>query len=169
MFLETFPVVEEQKTNISHWHLTVVRVDDLEVFDGGLCDTAVEVQHVRVGLFVPAGGFVHQGHQVVCVAVLVADQKSLNVLKGQHSYGPSEKSWQWPFVYSVWVAVLKAELRFREHTLFGRMHTRSSFSIMPGMITVIFLGPLKPKTFFSWNMITHCVTWFIWWCMRKDV
>lgn len=27
-------------------HLTVVRVDDLEVLDGGLGDTSVEVEHI---------------------------------------------------------------------------------------------------------------------------
>lgn len=40
-------------------HPTVVRVDDLEVFDRGLCDTPVEVKHIRLSLFVPARGFIH--------------------------------------------------------------------------------------------------------------
>lgn len=36
------------------------------------------------------------------------------------------------------------------------MDTLSSFSNMPGMITVIFLGPLNPKTFVSWNTKANC-------------
>lgn len=42
-------------------------------------------------------------------------------------------------------------------TFLGRMDTLSSFSSMPGMITVIFLGPLKPRTFVSWKRII-CVS-----------
>ena len=56
------------------WDLTVVVVDDLEVLDGGLGDAAVEVEHVGLALLVPAGGFIDQRHQVVCVPVVMANQ-----------------------------------------------------------------------------------------------
>lgn len=56
------------------WHLTVVGVDDLEVLDGGLSDPSVEVEDVRLGLLIPAGGFVHQGNQFLCVFVCMTDQ-----------------------------------------------------------------------------------------------
>lgn len=45
-------------------------------------------------------------------------------------------------------------------TFFGWMDTLSSFSNMPGMITVIFLGPLNPSTFVSWNTKANCITGF---------
>lgn len=61
--------------------LTVVRVDDLEVFHRGLRHSAVEVQHVRLSLFVKVGELVHQGHQLLRVAVSVAGQQSLELLK----------------------------------------------------------------------------------------
>lgn len=61
-------------------------MNDLEVLDGGLGDAPVEVEDVGLGLFIPAGGFVHQGDEVVCVAVLMASQQSLNVLKGAAKY-----------------------------------------------------------------------------------
>lgn len=54
--------------------LTVVRVDDLEVFHRGLRHTAVEVQHVGLSLLVEAGELVHQGHQLLGVAARVARQ-----------------------------------------------------------------------------------------------
>lgn len=37
---------DRSKETISQSHLTVVRVDDLEVLDGGQGDTSVEVEHV---------------------------------------------------------------------------------------------------------------------------
>lgn len=61
--------------------LTVVGVDDLEVFDGGLSDSPVEVQHERVCLLVPARSFVHQRHQFVSAVAAVTRQKSLELLK----------------------------------------------------------------------------------------
>lgn len=61
--------------------LTVFRVDDLEVLDRGLGDAAVEVEHVGLGLLVPARGFVHQGHQFVCVVVCLASQQRLEFLR----------------------------------------------------------------------------------------
>jgi len=57
--------------------LTVVRVDDLEVLDGGLGDAAVEVQHVGLRLLVPARALVPQGDQPLRVAV---GQQSLRLL-----------------------------------------------------------------------------------------
>lgn len=59
---------------ISQSQLTVVRMDDLEVFDRGQGHTPVEVKHKGLSLIVPARGFVHQGDQVVSVSVGVADQ-----------------------------------------------------------------------------------------------
>lgn len=56
------------------WCLTVVGVDDLEVFDRGLRDSPVEVKDKRLRLFVPAGGFVYQGDQFVGVFVCVTGQ-----------------------------------------------------------------------------------------------
>lgn len=61
--------------------LTVVRVDDLEVLDGGLGDTSVEVEHIRLSLLIPARGFVHQGDQFVCVVVCMADQQGFKFLQ----------------------------------------------------------------------------------------
>lgn len=55
---------------------------DLEVLDRSLGDASVEVQDVRLSLLVPAGRLVRQGHQVVCVAVGVANQQSLDFLRG---------------------------------------------------------------------------------------
>lgn len=72
------PVVIQRRT-ISR--PTIVRVDDLEVFDRGLGDTSVKVEHVRLSLFVPARGFVHQGDQFVRVAICMAGQQSLQVLE----------------------------------------------------------------------------------------
>ena len=37
---------DDRTETASQSHLTVIRVDDLEVFDGGLRDTSVEVEHV---------------------------------------------------------------------------------------------------------------------------
>lgn len=64
----------------SQSRLTVVGVNDLEVLDRGLGDTSMEVEHVWLSLFVPAGGFVHQGDQFVGVVVCVADQQGLEFL-----------------------------------------------------------------------------------------
>lgn len=64
---------------------TVIRMDDLEVFDRGLGDTPVEVQHVRLSLFIPARRFVHQGDQFVRVAVGVARQQGVKLLKKDRS------------------------------------------------------------------------------------
>lgn len=61
--------------------LTVVRVDDLEVLDRGLRDSPVEVEDERLGLFIPAGGFVHQGDQFVGVFVCVAGQQCFQLLQ----------------------------------------------------------------------------------------
>lgn len=67
------PLVQRRRDTM--WvSLTVVRVDDLEVFDRGLSDTAVEVKHIRLRLFVPARGFIHQGDKFVCVATSVSGQ-----------------------------------------------------------------------------------------------
>lgn len=55
-------------------HLTVVWVDDLEVLDRGLGDPPVKVEDVRLGLLIPAGGFVHQGNEFLCVFVCMTDQ-----------------------------------------------------------------------------------------------
>lgn len=62
------------------WCFTVVRVDDLEVFDRGLRDSPVEVKDKRLGLFIPAGRFVHQGDQFVGVFVCVTGQQCLQLL-----------------------------------------------------------------------------------------
>lgn len=63
------------------WCLTVVRVDDLEVFDRGLCDSPVEVKDERLWLFIPAGRFVHQGDQFVGVFVCMAGEQCLQLLQ----------------------------------------------------------------------------------------
>lgn len=60
---------------------TILRVDDLEVLHGGLRDAAVEVEHVRLRLLVPAGTFVDQGHQLVHVVVRMARQQGFLFLK----------------------------------------------------------------------------------------
>lgn len=61
--------------------LTVVWVDDLEVLDWGLRDSPMEVEDKRLGLFIPAGGFVRQGDQFVGVFVCVAGQQCLQLLQ----------------------------------------------------------------------------------------
>lgn len=38
--------------------LTIFAVDDLKVLDGGLCDPAVEVQHMWRRVIIPRGGLV---------------------------------------------------------------------------------------------------------------
>lgn len=45
--------------------LTIVVMDDLKVLDGGLCDAAVEIEHVGLGVVVPHGGLVVQLDQVL--------------------------------------------------------------------------------------------------------
>jgi len=73
-------VAEEHKreifeiTTLKWTDLTVVWMDDLEVLDGGLRDAPVEVEHVGLTLLVPAGRFVHQGDQVVCVPVVMTNK-----------------------------------------------------------------------------------------------
>lgn len=63
------------------WCFTVVRVDDLEVLDWGLRDSPVEVKDKRLGLFIPAGRFVHQGDQFLGVLVCMAGQQGLQLLQ----------------------------------------------------------------------------------------
>lgn len=110
-------------------------MDDLEVLDGSLGDASVEVQHVGLAVLVPRWGFVHQGDQFVRVAVGVADQEALQLL-------PRGK------LRNQTTHIHRKGL---EHTCLGRMETLLSFSSIPGMITVIFLGPLNPSTFVSWK------------------
>lgn len=116
-------------------------MDDLEVLDGGLRHPSVEVEHVRLSLFVPRRGFVHQGHQLVRVVVRVTEQDGLKLLEQVESVP----------VKSITTINIIGTGFFSKHTCFGRMETCSSFSNIPGTITVIFLGPLNPSTFVSWN------------------
>lgn len=66
--------------------LTVVVVNDLKVFDGSLGDTAVEVQHVGLGVVVPHGRLVVQLDQVVQRAVLPPAQEALLLLCHMDKY-----------------------------------------------------------------------------------
>lgn len=54
--------------------LTVFVVDDLEVLNGGLSDTSVEVKNMRSRLLVPYGCLVVELDHVVHVSVLVSDE-----------------------------------------------------------------------------------------------
>lgn len=55
--------------------LTVVVVDDLEILDGGLCDSAVEVEHVGLSVVVPHGRLVVELNDAFCVLVLPSCQQ----------------------------------------------------------------------------------------------
>lgn len=64
----------------------------------------------------------------------------------------SRKMFLWDMLHMINVITgLKSRGRCLKHTFFGQMDTLSSLSSMPGMITVIFLGPLNPSTFVSCN------------------
>lgn len=64
--------------------LTVVVVDDLEVFDRGLGDAAVEVEHVGLGVVIPDGRLVVQLDQVVQRVILPPAQEALLLLQHTH-------------------------------------------------------------------------------------
>ena len=61
--------------------LTIFGVDDLEVLNGGLSDSAVEVQHVGRRLLVPDWSLVPQLDEVLQVPILVPDQQPVVVLE----------------------------------------------------------------------------------------
>lgn len=66
----------------SHWsRLTVTAVHNLEVFDGGVGDPAVEIEDVGLGLVVPHWGFVVQLDHVVHVPVLPSHQEAVVILE----------------------------------------------------------------------------------------
>lgn len=54
--------------------LTIFAVDDLKVLDGGLCDPAVEVQHMWRRVIIPRGGLVVEFDQIVHLSVLELHQ-----------------------------------------------------------------------------------------------
>lgn len=60
--------------------LTVVVVNYLKVFDRGLSDAAVEVQHIRLGVIVPHRGLIVQLYQVVQRVILPPVQEALLLL-----------------------------------------------------------------------------------------
>ena len=45
--------------------VTIIVVDQLEILDRGLCNAAVEIEHVRLSLVIPDRRFVVQFQQVV--------------------------------------------------------------------------------------------------------
>lgn len=55
-------------------------MDDLKVFDRGLCDPAMEVEHIGLGVVVPHGGLVVQLDHTLCVFVLPSGQQGFVVL-----------------------------------------------------------------------------------------
>lgn len=55
--------------------LTVVVVDDLEILDRGLSDSAVEVEHVGLRVVVPHGRLVVKFNHALCVLVLPSGQQ----------------------------------------------------------------------------------------------
>lgn len=56
-------------------------MDDLEVLDGGLCDPAVEVEHMRRRIFVPHWRLVVKFYQIVQPSILVSDQQAVTFLQ----------------------------------------------------------------------------------------
>lgn len=61
--------------------LTVIVVDDLEILDGRLSDSAVEVEHVGLRVVVPHGRLVVELDHALCVLVLPPGQQWLVVLQ----------------------------------------------------------------------------------------
>lgn len=55
--------------------LTVVVVNDLEILDGGLSDSAVEVEHIGLCVIVPHGRLVVEFDHALCVLVLPPGQQ----------------------------------------------------------------------------------------------
>lgn len=55
--------------------LTIIVVNDLEILDGGLSDSAVEVEHVRLRVVVPHGRLVVELDHALCVLVLPPGQQ----------------------------------------------------------------------------------------------
>lgn len=60
--------------------LTVFAVDYLEVLDGGLCDSAVEVEHMRGRFFVPHRRFIVKLDQILHPSILVPYQQAITFL-----------------------------------------------------------------------------------------
>lgn len=60
--------------------LTVFVVDYLEILDGGLGDSAVEVQHMGRGFFVPHRRLVVELDQIFRPSVLVSYQQPVTIL-----------------------------------------------------------------------------------------
>lgn len=118
--------------------LTVVVVDDLEILDGGLSDSAVEVEHVGLGVVVPHGRLVVEFDDALRALVLPSCQQRLVLLKGRKARRCERGGTA--------AHVSEAELR----TFRGRMDTLSWSMFIPGMITLILRGPLNPKTLVSW-------------------
>lgn len=56
-------------------------MDDLEVLDGGLCDPAVEVEHMRSCFFVPHRRLVVELNQIFHPSVLVSYQQAVTFLQ----------------------------------------------------------------------------------------
>lgn len=65
--------------------LTVVVVNDLEVFHRGLRDASVEVQHVGLRVVVPHGGLVVQLDEVFHGVILPPAEEALLLLSHIHS------------------------------------------------------------------------------------
>lgn len=57
--------------------LTVIGVNNLEVLDGGLCDSALEVEGVGAAVFIPDGGLVVQLDEALQCLVLPAHQQPI--------------------------------------------------------------------------------------------
>lgn len=55
--------------------LTVIVVNDLEILDRGLCDSAVEVEHIRLCIIIPHGRLVVKLNNAFCVLVLPPGQQ----------------------------------------------------------------------------------------------
>lgn len=59
------------------FELTVVVMNDLKVFDRRLCDSAMEVEHIRLSVIVPHRCLVVQLYHALCAFVLPSSQQRL--------------------------------------------------------------------------------------------
>lgn len=61
-------------------------MNNLKVFDGGLSDPSMEVEHIGLCLLIPGGRLVVEGHQVLHVPILMAGEQSLQLLKNSQRW-----------------------------------------------------------------------------------
>lgn len=128
------------------WCFTVVRVDDLEVFDGGLRDPPMEVEDEWLGLFIPAGRFVHQGDQFVGVFVCVAGQQCLQLLQQVVKKAPiyqtinrTQPTWSW--LTKKYVKKVEDVWHVRSLGKWRLFHRSPTY---PGWLLSSFWGPSVP-------------------------